>query len=163
MDLEAFRIKAGKEKDDLVNFLNELEENNPENLPELIAKADVAAWQEVQCLDCANCCKTMTPAFTKEDIIRIATHLRMKPATFKEKWLKLEEKSGHWVNTSQPCQFLLPDNKCSIYEIRPADCAEFPHFDKTPFNNYSETFKKNIVHCPATNAFVKNLDKLIAG
>ena len=160
MDLDAFRIKAGKEKDELVAFLNELEEQLPASLPEMLPKADMAAWNEVQCLDCANCCKTMTPSFTHDDIIRIATHLRMKPATFKEKWLKLEPRSGHWVNTTQPCQFLLADNKCSIYEVRPADCAEFPHHDKQPLNEYSDTFKKNVVHCPATNAFVRKMREM---
>ena len=158
MDLDAFRIEAGKKKDQLVAVLNELEANEPVHLQDMIAKADVEVWQEVDCLGCANCCKTMTPAFTKEDIIRIATHLRMKPATFKEKWLKKEEKSGHWVNTTQPCQFLdLSDNKCSIYEVRPADCAEFPHHNKVPFGVYNETFKKNVVHCPATFSLVTKL------
>ena len=159
MDLNEFRINAAKEKDQLIALLNKLEEDPPENLPELIETADKEVWNEVDCLGCANCCKTMTPAFTREDIVRIATHLRMQPATFTKKWLKKDQKSGHWQNTTQPCQFLnMKDNKCSIYEVRPADCAEFPHHNKTPFNVYSETFKKNIVHCPATFALVKRME-----
>lgn len=160
MDLEEFRVKAGKEKDDLVTFLNMVEERPPDGLPDVIGTADRLVWLETDCLLCANCCKTMTPSFTKDDITRIATHLRMKPATFKEKWLKLEPKSGHWVNVTQPCQFLQPDNKCSIYAVRPADCAEFPHHDKQ-FGLYNDTFKKNVVHCPATNLLVRKMREVV--
>lgn len=160
MDLEQFRIKAQEERPALVTFLNSAAEDRPDNFDALLQAADAYAWQETECLQCANCCKTMTPAFTNEDITRIATHLRMKPADFKARWLKKEPKSGHWVNTSQPCQFLMPDNKCSVYAIRPADCAGFPHHDKQPFEEYVETFRKNVVHCPATYAFVKKLSEL---
>lgn len=161
MDLEQFRIKAQEEKATLVAFLNIPQDERPANFAAHAAEANAAAWRETDCLACANCCKTMTPAFTNEDIIRIATHLRMKPADFKTRWLKKEPKSGHWVNTSQPCQFLLPDNKCSVYAIRPADCAGFPHHEKQPFEEYVETFRKNIVHCPATYAFVKKLSESV--
>ena len=159
MDIDEFRIEAAKEKDRLVAFLNRLEADVPDGLAQQIELADREVWKEVDCLACANCCKTMTPAFTKEDIVRIVTYLRMKPATFKSKWLKKEERSGHWVNTTQPCQFLdTGNNKCSIYEVRPADCAGFPHHNKTPFAVYNETFKKNVVHCPATFLLVKKLN-----
>lgn len=161
MNPGTFRDTAISERSELVAFLNELEQRTQEEITTAIAAADKAAWQETDCLDCANCCKTMTPAFTNEDISRIATHLRITPALFKKKWLKLEPKSGHWVNTSQPCQFLQADNKCSVYPIRPSDCAGFPHHDKQPFNEYSETFKKNVVHCPATYTFVKKLEEIV--
>lgn len=161
MNLEDFKRTANKERSELVAFLNDQETRPQDEISPVISAADSAAWQDTDCLQCANCCKTMTPAFTNDDIARIATHLRITPALFKKKWLKLEPKSGHWVNTSQPCQFLQPDNKCSVYAIRPADCAGFPHHDKQPFNEYSETFKKNVVHCPATYTFVKKLQMLV--
>jgi Fe-S-cluster containining protein len=108
-------------------------------------------------MECANCCKTMTPTFTKADITRISAHLGMSTKNFKDKWLKKDE-SGEWVNTTQPCQFLV-DNKCSVYEVRPADCAEFPHHNKKPFDLYNDTFKNNLVHCPATLTLVERLKK----
>jgi len=49
------------------------------------------SWQEVDCLSCANCCKTMTPTFTHKDIRRISKHLDMRPKDFKERWLKQEK------------------------------------------------------------------------
>ncbi len=160
MDIEKFRERAKRKKKGLTAFLNKLDDIVPEGMPELVAKADAKVWQEVNCMECANCCKTMTPVYTKEDIIRISNHFRMKPSDFKKKWLKKEEDSGNWVNLVQPCQFLV-DNKCSIYEVRPIDCAEFPHHDKKPFDEYNETFKNNLVHCPATLQLVERLRKVV--
>jgi Fe-S-cluster containining protein len=102
----------------------------------------------------------MTPTFTKKDIKRISAHLEMEPKAFMDKWLKKEEDSGDWVNKIQPCQFL-KNNKCSIYEVRPADCAEFPHHNKKPFDAYNDTFKNNLPHCPATLTLVDRVKKIV--
>ena len=160
MDLKKFRVTAARKRKSLSAFLDKLDELVPEDMPELVAKADAAMWKKVDCMECANCCKTMTPTFTKADVKRISTHLDMKPKEFMDKWLKKEEDTGDWVNTTQPCQFL-SGTLCSIYEVRPADCAEFPHHNKKPFDDYNETFKNNLIHCPATLMLVDNLKKTI--
>jgi len=92
---------------------------------------DKEVWQDVDCLSCANCCKKMTPTFTPKDIKRIAAHMGMSANAFKEKWLYFDKKDKDWMNKKQPCQFLdLQTNMCSIYAVRPADCAGFSAFDK---------------------------------
>src|SRR5690606_2010299 len=149
MDLKKFRITAAKKKKSLSAFLDKLDEIVPADMPEIVAKADAAMWKEVNCMECANCCKTMTPTYTRTDVKRISAYLGMTSKDFKERWLVKEEKSGDWVNKLQPCQFL-KGNICSIYEVRPKDCAEFPHHHKKPFDSYNDTFKNNLVHCPAT-------------
>lgn len=160
MDLQAFRKKALRKKARLTAFLKKLDKIVPEDMPLLVAEEDTKMWQKVDCTTCANCCKTMTPTFTKKDVTRIAGHLGMEPAAFRDKWLHKEEDSGDWVNNLQPCQFLV-DNKCSIYEVRPADCAEFPHHNKKPFDLYNDTFVQNLHRCPATFVLVNNLEKRI--
>ena len=160
MDLQKFRRTAARKKDSLSAFLDKLDDLVPEDMPKLVAKADAEMWKEVNCMECANCCKTMTPTFTKADVKRIAAHLEMKPKEFMDKWLVKEEDTGDWINTTQPCQFL-KDNMCTIYEVRPADCAEFPHHNKKPFDLYNDTFKNNVIHCPATLILVDKLKKVV--
>jgi Fe-S-cluster containining protein len=160
MDLEKFKISASRRKKSLSVFLDKFDELVPADMPALVEKAEAETWNEINCMDCANCCKTMTPTFNKADIVRISAHLGLTPKEFKSRWLYKEPVSGDWVNTTQPCQFLA-DNKCSIYEVRPADCAEFPHHNKKPFDLYNETFKNNLVHCPATLALVNRLKKIV--
>lgn len=160
MDLKKFRATAARKKDSLSAFLVKLDDIVPEDMPALVAKADAEVWKEVNCMECANCCKTMTPTFTKADVKRISAHVGMKPKEFMDKWLVKEEDSGDWINTTQPCQFL-KDNMCSIYEVRPVDCAEFPHHNKKPFDLYNDTFTNNLVHCPATLTLVDKLKKVV--
>lgn len=160
MNIRYFRGQAKKNREELTRFLDKLDVIVPEDMPELVARTEAKVWSKVNCMECANCCKTMTPTFSKTDIVRIATHLGMEPSAFRKKWLKKDADNGDWVNTTQPCQFLV-DNKCSIYEVRPRDCAEFPHHNKKPFDAYNDTFKNNLVHCPATYLLIDRLKKTV--
>lgn len=148
---------ASSHKAQLQAFLTGLEQDAPPLLDAYAAQLDSEVWAETNCLTCANCCRTMSPVFTNQDIKRIATHFRMSAAVFKEKWLYKNEK-GEWMNRLQPCPFLhLPTNKCSIYAIRPADCASFPHLTKKRLVDYLHVHKQNIEYCPATFKLVEKL------
>lgn len=139
-------------------FLTRLETVKPRGLDTVVKEADKEVWKETDCLQCANCCKTMTPTFTPTDIKRIAAHFGQTPDEFKEKWLYKERSTGDWMNKKQPCQFLdLKTNKCSIYAIRPADCAGFPHHTKRHFTEWVHVYKQNVEYCPATFRLVEKM------
>ena len=75
-----------------------------------------------------------------------------------EKWLYLDKRENDWMNKSRPCQFLdLKTNMCSVYAVRPADCAGFPHLVKKPLTDYMYVHKQNIEYCPATLLFVEKI------
>lgn len=138
-------------------FLTKLEKNPPRRLDAIAVETDAEVWKEMDCLACANCCKTMSPTFTQVDIKRIANHLGMTADDFKKKWL-YKDRNGDWINKSQPCQFLnLQDNKCSIYEVRPKDCSGFPHHTKRRMVDYMHVFKQNVEYCPATYKLVEKM------
>lgn len=159
--LRSFKQKVRQHKKALRSFLTKLEKNPPRKLDALAVQVDQAVWQETDCLTCANCCKTMSPTYTLKDIRRIAAHLDMTPKAFKEKWL-YQEKDGDWMNRSQPCQFLnLKTNMCSIYEVRPADCAGFPHLTKKKMVEYMHVHKQNVEYCPATYKMVEKMQVLV--
>ena len=160
MDLKKFGKKADKKKDKLIKFLKKLDKIVPHDLPKVVKEVDKTVWEDVHCLECANCCKTMTPTYTKKDIGRISAHFNMTPKDFKAKWLYKDE-TGDWMNTATPCQFLDEKNMCTIYEIRPEDCAGFPHHKKKPFNLYNDTFIGNVHRCPATYELVNRLRKRV--
>jgi Fe-S-cluster containining protein len=82
----------------------------------------------------------------------------MTTKAFKEKWLR-REKNGRrdWLNRNEPCQFFnLADNTCSIYEVRPSDCAGFPHLTKN-LRDFSHVHKQNIECCPASYKLVEKM------
>jgi uncharacterized protein len=150
INLRQFRKKVAENKSGFKRFLSRLEKNPPRGLDKLAVESDMQMWRETDCLSCANCCKTMSPTFTRQDLIRISAHIGMSVEEFKLKYL-YKDKQGDWINKSQPCQFLnLSDNKCSIYSVRPKDCSGFPHHTRKRMVDYMHVFKQNIEYCPAT-------------
>lgn len=160
VDLEKFKRTASRNKKKLVAFLKKLDEIVPAGFSGIVAEEDARMWSRTDCTTCANCCKTMTPTYSQSDIKRIAAHFNMKPALFFKTYLRKEEDTGDVVNQSQPCPFLVSD-KCSIYAIRPKDCAAFPHHHKRPFDLYNDTFEQNLQRCPATFRLIQSLEKRV--
>ena len=150
INLRSFRGIIRHNKRRIKSFLSRLEKKPFRGLDKFVTEADKNIWKEVDCLSCANCCKTMSPTYTKTDVKRISKHLDMTQKAFREKWL-YNDKSGDWMNVKQPCQFLdLKTNMCSIYAVRPRDCAGFPHHTKRRMVDYMHVYKQNIEYCPAT-------------
>ena len=108
------------------------------------------------CLKCANCCTTTGPLFTYKDINRIAKHLKLKPSAFTEKYLKIDEDKD-FVLKQVPCIFLSKENHCSIYNVRPKACREFPHTDRIKQRQILKLTEKNVSICPAVYEIVEKL------
>ncbi|UAY53027.1 YkgJ family cysteine cluster protein [Ferruginibacter albus] len=158
INLRSFKTQVKKYKRSFKLFLTRIEKDPPRHLHKLVDEVDAEVWPQIDCLSCGNCCKSMTPTFTPSDIKRISSHFKMTPEQFKDKWLFYEKRDKDWQNKKQPCQFLnLKDNKCSIYEIRPTDCAEFPHLTKKKVVDYIHIHKQNIEYCPATFKMVERM------
>ena len=158
VNLRSFKKKMNLNKRRMKTFLTKTENNPPRGLDKMTAALEPEVWKEIDCLSCANCCKTMTPTYTTADIKRISAHFNQTPEQFRNKWLIYEKKDKDWQNKKQPCQFLnLKDNKCSIYEIRPDDCAGFPHHTKKHFTEWVHVYKQNVEYCPATYKLVEKM------
>lgn len=156
-NLRSFRQKANRNKRSFRRFLTKTEKALPRNADKLTATLEKEVWKEVDCLACANCCKQMSPTYNAADLRRISAHLKMTTDEFKKKWL-YKDRSGDWMNKSTPCQFLdLTTNMCSIYTVRPADCAGFPHLSKRRLQDYIHVHKQNIEFCPATYKMVEKM------
>ena len=128
------------------NFLAKVDRNKVlKQLPLLHDEA----FEKVDCLSCAACCKNYSHRFKKPDVKRISKHLGMKESAFIEKYLRVDE-DGDFVVKSTPCPFLGADNFCSIYEVRPSDCARFPYTDEDVLIDRPLITLKNVSFCPIT-------------
>lgn len=85
-------------------------------------------WAGIDCTTCANCCREIKPTFSDEEIDRVARRLGIERQEFIETYLEgSQAASGNpWQTRTTPCPFL-KDNRCSIYEDRPADCSGYPY------------------------------------
>ena len=137
-------------------FFRKLKKRPPRNLDGTVATIHEAVFEEVDCLKCANCCKTTSPIFRDVDIDRIAAHLGMRPAELVDRHLHLDGE-GDYVLNEAPCLFLGPDNYCTIYEVRPKACREYPHTDRKNFHQILNLTLKNTAICPAAFEVVQRL------
>ena len=107
------------------------------------------AFGKFDCLSCAACCKNYSPRFKTPDVKRISKYLGMKESGFIETYLRVDE-DGDFVVKASPCPFLGSDNACSIYEMRPSDCARFPYTDEDVLIKRQALTLKNASFCPIT-------------
>jgi len=105
------------------------------------------AFEKIECLKCANCCRNYSPRFKTPYIKRISRHLKMKEGEFIETYLRLDN-DGDYVTKHSPCPFLGEDNYCDIYESRPSDCHRFPYTDEDVLLKRPAITLKNSTFCP---------------
>ena len=129
-------------------------------LDERFAEQHEEVFEIIDCLKCANCCKTISPIFKQKDIERIAKSVNLKPQEFIRQYLNLDHE-GDYVLKQTPCPFLGVDNYCSIYNVRPKACREFPHTDHRNMHKHLGLTKKNLAVCPAVVHIVRGIDSAI--
>jgi len=147
---------AEKDSKSIRKTLQNWKRKAPPKLDEHFHEAHEKAFEKIDCLECANCCKTTSPIFIDRDIDRIAAHLRMKPSTFVDEYLRLDEDQDYVLKQS-PCAFLGPDNYCSIYSVRPRACREYPHTNRKNMHQILDLTRKNTEVCPAVASIVLQL------
>lgn len=123
---------------------------------QLIARIHDEVFAGINCLTCANCCKSYPPLLEGPDIRRIAGHLRLSEAAFMSQYLLMDE-DGDWVFYTTPCPFLQSDNACSIYEHRPKACREYPHTNRKKLYQIEDLTLANAEICPAVTPILERL------
>lgn len=156
INLDRLPTLAKQEQKSTKKFFSRLKQRPPKHLDHTVAELHDEVFSEIDCLDCANCCKTTSPIFRDIDIDRLAQHLGIRPATLVERYLHLDN-DGDYVLNSSPCPFLGSDNYCSVYEARPRACREYPHTDRKNFHQILSLTLKNTFICPAAFQVVQRL------
>ena len=105
------------------------------------------AFEKIDCLQCANCCKYYSPRFKTPDIKRIARFLKIKEAELINTYLFVDNE-GDYVLKTKPCPFLGNNNFCSIYEARPSDCRRFPYTNEDVLLKRQPLTLTNSSFCP---------------
>lgn len=143
------------------SFFQRLKKRPPKKLDKITQNIHEEVFAQTNCLDCANCCKTTGPLFERKDIERIAKYLRLKPEQFEAQYLRIDEEND-WVLQQVPCAFLGEDNACSIYDVRPKACREFPHTDRPKIYQIAQHTQKNVAICPAAFSIVEKMKERLS-
>ena len=151
--LENWQKKSADHQKQYKQLLHRADKNK---VLKLLPDLHQQAFSNINCLDCAACCKNYSPRFKTPDIKRISRHLKLKEGEFIEKYL-LMDNEGDYVVKSKPCAFLGADNFCSIYDVRPSDCSRFPYTDEDVILKRPAITLKNSSFCPAVYFVLEKL------
>ena len=94
--------------------------------------------------------------FSGETTMKVLASLGMKEGDFKDTYLRTDD-DGDNVLKEMPCAFLGADNYCTIYDMRPSDCARFPYMDDDFMLKRQPLALKNISFCPITYYVIEKL------
>ena len=159
MDILSFREASSKAQQANRTFYRKLKARPPKDLDRYFHEAHETVFSEIDCLQCANCCKTTSPIFYERDIDRAARAVRLRPGDFIDKYLKIDEDKDY-VLKSSPCPFLGHDNLCSIYAERPQACREYPHTNRKRMHQILDLTYRNTMVCPAVLRITKILSEV---
>lgn len=151
---------AESRKRENTKLIRRLKNHKTKEFDKIINELHELAFKFINCLECANCCKSISPAVKDNDIQRIARSLKIKPSAVVNKYMSLDDEQDYVMNVS-PCPFLMADNYCEIYDARPLACKGYPHTDRKNMNQIIDLTLKNSLICPAV-AYILGALKNIA-
>lgn len=149
--------QAHQESKSIKNKIKRLRKYKKGVADRLIHELHEEAFEKIDCLECANCCSSTGPLLTQKDIERIAKFKKMRPGEFVDQFLHIDEDQDYVFN-KMPCVFLGNDKYCSIYEVRPKACREYPHTDRSNQQGILSLTAKNALICPAVAYIMKNIE-----
>jgi Fe-S-cluster containining protein len=158
--LDQLAEKSAEKKLENKKYFAKLRKKKPKNLDVVMQQLHKDEFEKIDCLACANCCKTTSPIFTDKDINRISKYLKIKELQFFKQYLRYDE-DDFMVLQEVPCIFLDTDNTCFIYDVRPKACKEYPHTDRKKFIQLTNLTLNNTEICPAVFNIIEELKKKI--
>jgi uncharacterized protein len=158
IDLQKFAKESKSEYPANKKLRDKLKKTKPKSLDETFHSLHEEVFSNLDCLECANCCKTTSPIFIQTDIDRLSKIFRMKSSQFIEEYLYRDEE-GDYVLKTAPCPFLGTENTCLVYEDRPKACREYPHTNRKNMLGILDLTLKNTLVCPAVQKIFYEIGK----
>jgi uncharacterized protein len=159
MSLTSFSSSAASAQSANKKLFAKLKRSQPKDLDKNIHQFHEEAFERIDCLKCANCCKTTSPIFYQKDIERAASAVQLKPGDFIQQYLHMDE-DGDFVLNEAPCPFLDNENYCRIYESRPTACREYPHTNRKKMHQILDLTFRNTMVCPAVLEIAEKLKRI---
>jgi Fe-S-cluster containining protein len=125
-DLVQIRTLGEKKRDENLRFRRFLKTRSHAdlNLRRIAEKIE----DQIDCTQCANCCKVASVQLADRDVERLARHLRISSQRFLADYTTKTDEEGLILRRTEEtgCVFL-SGNDCTVYDARPDICRRFPH------------------------------------
>ncbi|MBX7204611.1 MAG: YkgJ family cysteine cluster protein [Bacteroidia bacterium] len=159
--LEVLRLFSRKGQQQLTKrkkWFEQLKQKDTGEVDRFFHSRHEEVFAQFDCLQCANCCKTISPIITQKDMERLAKQLKISVSVFLQQYLFMDE-DGDFVFKQTPCPFLGADNYCSVYNSRPDACREYPHTNRRKMKQILDLTYLNSLTCPAVWKMVERFDR----
>jgi Fe-S-cluster containining protein len=129
-DLVQIRLQGEKKRPENERFRRYIKDNRHSDRALRHMAEEIE--EQIDCTECANCCKSATVTIGERDVDRLARSLRITPAKFLANYTVVSQEEGRILRrTAEGCTFL-DGNLCAVYDSRPDTCQRFPHLVRGP-------------------------------
>ncbi len=129
-DLVQIGLLGEKKRDENLRFRRFMKSRDHSD--RILRRIGEGIEEQIDCTQCANCCKVATTPVTERDVERLAKYLHLSREKFLAEYTMQDkdetENGGRILRRTEAagCVFL-DGSLCSVYEARPDNCQRFPH------------------------------------
>jgi Fe-S-cluster containining protein len=148
-DLVQIRLLGEKKRDENLRFRRHMK--SYDHSDRILRRIAQGIEEQIDCTQCANCCKVATAIVTERDAERLARYLRITPAQFLAGYtMENEEEARILRRTAETGCVFLDGTSCTVYDARPDACQRFPHVVRGAGSIVSRMwqFVDRAVYCP---------------
>jgi len=130
-----------------IAFRSFLKGQNSDNVDKIVHRLYKEIIERIDCADCGNCCKTLRPCLTDEEIDRLSRLENVSREEYITRFVEIDDIEDIKYLKDSPCKYL-NDAKCTILPNRPADCKSYPHIHKQHITSRTFGIIENYEICP---------------
>jgi Fe-S-cluster containining protein len=125
-DLVQIRLLGEKKRPENERFRRHLKTRDHSD--RILRRIAEGIQEQIDCTQCANCCRVATVKLSERDVERLARHFSIPAPEFLAQYTSDSEDEGVILRRTEEagCVFL-DGNACTVYEARPDICQRFPH------------------------------------
>jgi Fe-S-cluster containining protein len=125
-DLVQIRLLGERKREENLRFRKHMKSHDHSD--RILRRIAERVEEQIDCTQCANCCRVATARVTERDVERLAKFLRIKPVRVMADFVVESEEEGYVLRRDEQsgCVFL-NGKECTVYEARPESCQRFPH------------------------------------
>ncbi len=159
LNLAFIKQEAKQKESENYNFRIFLKQFSSKEVDEKVHPIVTEVSNAIDCTLCGNCCKKLMASPEPEAIKALSAATKCaSPEEFKQRYLQFSADSQVYFFKDSPCP-LLKENSCTLYEIRPQSCRDYPNLHKRDFIFRMMSVIVNYEICPIVYNTVERLKK----
>lgn len=157
LNLETIERLGAEKREENYRFRAFLKGQDSDKVDRIVHRLNREVSERIDCTTCGNCCTTLKPSVTGQDVQQLSERLGIPVQQVKEDFIE-EDDEGDLFLKLLPCSFL-HDKKCTVYSDRPDDCRSYPHLHKPRFISRLFGVIENYSICPIVFNVMEKLKK----